>query len=176
MAKLRKFVAYRRLERPFTRISKYREQSYVRTRPHLRIARFETGEASKFFPYSVHLASKDDMQIRDNALESGRQAGSRELEKKIGKGLYHFKVRVYPHHILRENPLAAGAGADRMSTGMSHSFGKSIGVAARLRKGQQIFTARVNKEGVEAARQALLKVSSKMPCRCTIIVEENKKE
>ena len=57
MAKLRKFVAYRRLERPYTRISKFREKSYVRTRTHLRIARFESGELSANFPFSVHVVS-----------------------------------------------------------------------------------------------------------------------
>ena len=46
---------------------------------------------------------------------------------------YFFQLRIYPHHILRENPLAAGAGADRMSTGMKCAFGKPISVAARVK-------------------------------------------
>lgn len=174
MAKIRKFVAYRRLERPYTRISKFKKKAYIRTRPNLRIARFEMGDLKTHFPLSVHLTTKVDVQVRDNALDSGRVAANRTLERGIGKGLYHFKIRVYPHHILRENPLAAGAGADRMSTGMSHSFGKSIGVAAQLKKGQAIYTAHIPKEGLAIAREALKKASAKMPCKCAIVVEENK--
>jgi len=174
MAKLRKFVAYRRLERPYTRVSKFREKSYVRSRPHLKVARFETGDAKTNFKFKVHLVAMSDVQVRDNALESGRQAGGRALEDGAGKNMYHLILRVYPHHILRENPLAAGAGADRMSTGMSHSFGKSIGVAARVFKGQQVFTAEVHKEGVEAAKEAMRKAGSKLPCRCTVTIEEIK--
>ena len=43
MAKLRKFVAYRRLERPYTRFSKYKRANFVRGRPTCIIARFESG-------------------------------------------------------------------------------------------------------------------------------------
>ena len=61
-------------------------------------------------------------------------------------------IRIYPHHIMRENPLATGAGADRMSTGMKKSFGKTIGVAARVHKGQTLVTVNVN--GLEQIPQS----------------------
>ena len=140
----------------------------------MKMVKFEMGDLSTVFPFKLNLISKEEVQVRDNALDAGRTACNRALERKLGKGMYHFTVRTYPHHVLRENPLAAGAGADRMSTGMSHSFGKIIGTAARLRKGQAIMTAEVQKEGIATAKEALRKASAKMPCKCIIEVVENK--
>ncbi|MBW3002315.1 50S ribosomal protein L16 [Candidatus Woesearchaeota archaeon] len=169
MARLRKAVAYRRLERPYTRYSKYKKMRFVRARPVCRVVRFDMGNAQKEFETSLHLVCRSDIQIRDNALEAARQTSNRALEKVLGKTGYHLKVRVYPHHVLRENPLAAGAGADRMSTGMAHSFGKVIGIAARIKKGQTIMSLRINKKDLELGRKALTKASRKFPCQFTIL-------
>lgn len=174
MARLRKFCAYRDLQRPYTRFSKYKKLSYVRTRPVCRVVRFDVGDVSKTFPFTLNLLSKSNLQIRDNAIESARQTANRLLEKELGKGGYRFMTRIYPHHILRENPLASGAGADRLSTGMAHSFGKAIGVAAQVKKGQALFTIHITKEQVPLARKALKRASYKVPCSCTIQTIENK--
>lgn len=174
MAKIRKAVSYRRLERPYTRKSKYRKLSFVRASPHSKIVRFEMGEIGKKFSHTFKLISKADIQIRHDALESARQTSNRLLEKEIGKTGYFMKIRVFPHHILRENPLAAGAGADRMSTGMQRSFGKPIGIAARVKKGQILIQLDVSKEYLETAKHALKRASYKFPCKCSIEVVENK--
>ena len=174
MARLRKFAAYRRLERPYTRISKFRTKSYVRARPVCRIVRFDMGDLSKEFECSVQLKSKDAMQIRDNAIEAARQTSNRLLQKKIGKTGWMFKIRMFPHHILRENPLASGAGADRMSTGMKCSFGKPIGIAAQIRKGQILFQIDTSKAHLAVAKEALRRASTKMPFSCSIEVVEKK--
>ncbi len=174
MARLRKFVAYRELERPYTRFSKYKKLSYVRSRPVCKVVRFDVGDVAKSFPFTLHLVSKSDLQIRDNAIESARQTSNRFLEKTLGKGGYMFMTRIYPHHVLRENPLAAGAGADRLSTGMAHSFGKSIGIAAQVKAGKPLFTIHIDKENIGIARKALKRASYKVPCKCSIITVENK--
>lgn len=172
MPRIRKFVAYRRLERPYTRVSKYRKKAFIRGSPNIHIVKFDLGNASKDFKYRVNLVSKGDLNIRHNALESARLTSNKLLETKLGKNGYHMRVRVYPHHVLRENPLAAGAGADRMSTGMSHSFGKPIGAAARVFKGQAIISVRVDKQNLDTAKAALKRASYKVPCKCSIQVEE----
>ncbi|MBW2972045.1 50S ribosomal protein L16 [Candidatus Woesearchaeota archaeon] len=174
MARIRKFAAYRRVERPYTRISKFRTKSYVRARPNCRIVRFDMGDLTKKFPCSVLLKSNSDMQVRDNALEAARQTSNRLLQKKIGKTGWMLKIRPFPHHILRENPLASGAGADRMSTGMKKSFGKPIGIAAQIKKGQIVFQIDVNKPHLAVAKDAMRRASSKMPFGTTIEVVENK--
>jgi large subunit ribosomal protein L10e len=132
------------------------------------------GDLSKEFKYSVQLKSKDAMQVRDNAIEAARQTSNRLLQKKIGKTGWMFKIRMYPHHVLRENPLASGAGADRMSTGMQKSFGKPIGIAARIRKDQILFQIDTSKQHVAVAKDALRRASTKLPCSCIIDVVERK--
>lgn len=177
MAKLRKFVAYRRLERPYTRTSKFKKLSYVRTRPHINIVRYDMGDPTKKYGYQLDLVSKAILQIRHNAIESARQTANKLLEAKLGTSGYYFKIRMYPHHILRENPLAAGAGADRMSTGMQAAFGKAISAAARItRKGQTLFTIYTNRQNIEVAKKALKRASCKIPCSTSTIVKELKLE
>jgi len=173
MAKIRKAVAYRRLERPYTRISKYREKSFIRTNPAKKIIKYNMGNTTKKFEYKLELVSKADIQIRDNAIESARQSSNRILEKKIGSANYYFHILTYPHHILRENPLAAGAGADRFSTGMSHSFGKAIGNAVQLKKGQTIINLSVDKIHLDSAKTAMKRASNKLPCSFLVRVQKN---
>ena len=173
MARLRKFSAYRKVERPYTRISKFRKKSFIRSSPNLKIVRFEMGDPRKKFNYTLELVSKTDLQIRHDAIESARQTSNRALEKALGKMGYFMKIMIYPFHILRENPLASGAGADRMSTGMKKSFGKAIGAAAQVKKGQKVCIVRVNKDGLETAKNALKRVSKKIPNSYFILVKEN---
>ncbi|MBD3309627.1 50S ribosomal protein L16 [Candidatus Woesearchaeota archaeon] len=174
MAKLRRAVAWRRLERPFTRTSKYKKLNYVRNIPNRKIVRYDMGNPKRKFSYYLDLVSKDDIQIRHNAIESARQSSNRVLELTLGKSAYQYKIRIFPHHVLRENPLAAGAGADRMSTGMKKSYGKSVGSAARVKKGQVLFTVGVQKPHIETARKALVRAKNKLPCSCSIQVREIK--
>ena len=172
MARLRKFSAYQRLERPYTRISKYTKKNFVRGGfPHMKLTRFDMGTVNKKYEAVVRLNVKKGMNIRQESLESARLVSNRYLEKTLGKN-FHLRLKVYPFHVLRENPLASGAGADRMSTGMQLSFGKTIGCAARMREGQTVFELRVDKAGVKAGREALHRSATKLPCACKIVVTE----
>jgi len=175
MVKIRKACAYRRLERPYTRVSKYKGKSYVRGNPHLIIAQYEMGSPKrKDFEYTLRLICTQNLQLRQNCIESARQACNRDLETGLGKENYHFKILMFPFHILRENPLASGAGADRVSTGMQKPFGKAIGRAAQVWAGKDVFMVRVKKEGVDVARKALHKASTKLPVTFKVEVSENK--
>ncbi len=174
MARIRRANSYRRLERPYTRISKFKKKSFIKVRPNIVIVKYDLGNLKKKFDFQVQLISKENVQIRHNALESARQTSNRVLEKTIGKKAYHMKIRTYPHHILRENPLASGAGADRMSTGMQKAFGKPISTAARIKKGQIIMHVDVNKPHILVAKKALKRASNKFPYSWNIVVKENK--
>src|SRR6056297_2412370 len=119
MAKLRRFAAYQNLERPYTRISKFSKKNFVRGgRPHSKLVKFEMGNKQKDFDITLTLNSTENINVRSNALEAARTTTNRTLEPVAGVSEYNLKIKVYPHHVLRNNPLAAGAGADRMSTGM----------------------------------------------------------
>ncbi len=176
MARLRKNVAYRNLERPYTRVSKYRELSYVKARPHIKVVRFDMGNLKGDFQVVVRLLSDKDMQIRQESIEAARQTTNKFLEKKLGKVGYYFRIRMFPHHVLRENPLATGAGADRLSTGMSHAFGKPIGVAAQVKKGKVLFEVFVDEKNVDVAKKALKRAVHKLPLSGVIKVEKVNKE
>jgi large subunit ribosomal protein L10e len=173
MAKLRRAIAWRRIERPYTRKSKYRDKTFIRAAPTNKVIRFDVGDPKKSYDYTLHLISKSDIQIRHNALESARVTANRTLEKELGKMGFYMKIRVYPHHVLRENPIAAGAGADRFSTGMKKSFGKPVGLAAQIKKGQKIFSVSVNKNALKLGKDSLRKAKNKFPCSCIIEVNKN---
>ena len=176
MPKLRKWTAYRRMERPYTRRSKFRKKAYIKVNPARGVVRFVMGDMIKKFRYSLTLKSCKNIQVRNFAIESGRQCGNRILEKEAGKNGYKMQVRVFPHHVLRENPLASGAGADRMSTGMAHSFGKPIGLAARVMKDQIICQVDVDESKLDLAQQALKRFNSKLPGKCYVEVFDNERK
>ncbi len=71
-------------------------------------------------------------------------------------------LRVYPHVLLRENKMIATAGADRLQEGMRRAFGKSTGLAARIRPGQVIFEAYVTAPNLELAQDAFRTAASKI--------------
>ena len=174
MSKLRKFCAYRNMKRAYTRKSKFRAKSFIRASPVTRIVRFDMGNLVKTdWPVKMHLVCRLDLNIRDNALESARQVANKLMEGQVGVDNFHLRIRVFPHHMMRENPIAAGAGADRISTGMSQSFGKVIGLAARVYKNTPIFEISTTPQFADKAKEALTKASKKMPASYSIIVTRN---
>jgi large subunit ribosomal protein L10e len=172
MVRLRRMRAYRNIERSNTRKSKFRKKSFVKYDPHPKITKFNFGNPNGKFKYSLILVPKSELQIRDSAIESGRQTCNKLLEETVGKENYKMTVRVYPHHILREHALASGAGADRLSTGMAHSFGKPTGVAAQVSIGQPLLQVEVDEVHLETAKKGLHRAGTKMPCKTMIIVKK----
>jgi large subunit ribosomal protein L10e len=173
MAKLRKGRAFRKLKRPYTRISKFRKKSYVRMDPHIKVIRFDMGDPNKKFEYTLELIAKSSLQIRQEALESARQICNRILEGRLGKTGFAFKIKAYPHQILREKPMATGAGADRTSTGMAAAFGKPVDVAARVKKGKELFEVKVDGANIDTAKKALKEASYKLPLSYQITISKN---
>lgn len=176
MSKKRRFSAYRALETPYTRTSKFRKKSYIRMTKNPRIVRWNMGDQRGKYEYVYRLISMGSLQVRDLSIESARMVANKVLESALGQTGYYLHLRVYPHHVLREHSLASGAGADRMSTGMAHPFGKPIGIAAQFKKGQVIMNAFVNKEHLQLAKSALSKARTKMPGNYTIQLERLHKE
>lgn len=169
---LRPGRCYRKLERPYTRQSiRVPRKGYVKGVPGKKITNFEMGKKGEY-DTRVFLRASRPVQIRHNALESARVSAVKFLEKNIGKGAsFFFKIRVYPHHVIRENALATGAGADRFQQGMRQSFGKPIGTAARVHASQPLMEVQVNRPNVNTAKTAMKRASHKMPTPCKITVE-----
>ncbi len=176
MASLRKANAYsRRHVVPFTRVSKKKQKSYIKVVPPQKIVKFSMGEGKLYntgkLPHVLKVVSTDSVQLRHNALESCRQFINKKLDKDLA-GQYFFKVVPYPHHIQRENKMLTGAGADRMQTGMQLSFGKSMGKAAILKPGSEVFViALATPKGVVIARHVINQIKPKLPGRTKVLYE-----
>lgn len=170
MATLRKGICYRHVTRAYTRKSKYKAKSFIKAIPASKIVRFHMGDTKVDFPRKVMLVTKERMQIRHNALESARVLVNRHLQKAFGNSGYHFLVHLYPHHVLRENKMLTGAGADRMQKGMQKSFGRAVGVAAQARVGTVVFTIFVPEANVVIAKKSMEMARARMPGTYSVVV------
>lgn len=163
----------RKLERPYTRVSqKNPRKSYVVGVPMPKIHQFRMGNPHIDAEIVLYLISKDGVQIRHNALEAARVVAHSYLEKKIGSSNYYMQILRYPFHVIREKPIATGAGADRYSQGMRLAFGRPAGVALQVKPGTKIVMIKTKKDYLEIAKEALKKFRSKIPARCSIEVSE----
>lgn len=141
----------------------YTRRKYMGGVPGSKIVQFEMGNLSQEFPTEVDLIVEEACQIRHSALEAARITANRRLMKDVGRSNFHFKVRVFPHHVLRENKQATGAGADRVSEGMRLAFGKAVGTAARVEPGQKIMTVFSSPQYLEKIKDALRHSGHKLP-------------
>jgi len=159
-----------RQQRSYTRVAtKSPDRNYIGATPQLRIRQFNMGNPLLKYDTVVDLLTKESIDIRDNAIESVRMTVNRKLVKDLGKDAYFMKVRVYPSHIHRENKQAQGAGADRVSQGMTLNFGVPVGRAARVRAGQVIMSVLCMDAQKEIVKTALGRAKSKFSCKVEII-------
>lgn len=162
----------RKIERPYTRVSKsVPRKSYVVGVPFPKIHQFEMGNRLGEYNVAMYAVAKQSVQIRHNALEAARIVAGKFLEKMLGTD-YFFKILLFPHHVLREKPIATGAGADRYSQGMRQSFGKPTGMAVQIKQGQRLILLRINKENLEIGKKALKKAGLKISTPISVVVEQ----
>lgn len=153
----------------------YTRREYTGGVPQSILLQFESGTQHRDYPITLILVSNERCQIRSQALEAGRIAMNRHLEKHIGKNNFFSKVRLVPHEILRENKQATGAGADRVSQGMRRAFGTNVGTAARVKQDQAVMECRTMPEFAKHAKEALWKAGMKMPAPCRVTVTKGLK-
>lgn len=157
---------YRRLERPYTR------KKYMGGVPGSKVVHYDMGNLNVEFPVTLTLVVKEPCQIRHTALEAGRITANRYLMAYLGRLNFHLKLRVYPHQVLRENKQATGAGADRVSSGMRHAFGKAVGTAARVHSDQKVFSVSTTPQNVAHAKKALKRAGQKLPTPVYIVIDK----
>jgi len=150
----------------------YTRKEYMRGTPQSKITIFDMGDLqnAENFDVKISLVAKEGGQITHSALEASRISSNRYIQKHLGPAGYCLKCRVYPHVILRENKMAAGAGADRISDGMRRSFGKPVSLGANVKKGQKLITIGMRASGFPVAKMALKRAGQKigMPTRISI--------
>ncbi|MCQ8894239.1 MAG: 50S ribosomal protein L16 [Methanolinea sp.] len=150
----------------------YTRREYMGGIPGSKVVQFDMGNLTDEFPLVVSLAVDEACQIRHTALEAARISINRHLIKDVGRMNYRLKLRVFPHHVLRENKQATGAGADRVSEGMRLAFGKPVGTAARVTPGQEIFSVYTTPQYLDQAKNALKAGSHKLPSPTHVTIRE----
>jgi len=138
--------------------------------PGSKVVHYDMGNLQDEFPVMLDLVIREPCQIRHTSLEAARVAANRYLMKVVGRTNFHLKLRAYPHHVIRENKQATGAGADRVSSGMRMAFGKAVGTAARVEAGQKLFTLGVTPQYLNDAKIALTRAGHKLPSPIQIVI------
>jgi large subunit ribosomal protein L10e len=159
---------YRQISKPA-----YTRREYITGIPGSKIAQHKMGDKHKEpedYPVQISLLVEEEVQLRHGSMEASRLSANRHLIKELGENNYKMVLRKFPHHVIRENKQATGAGADRVSDGMRQSFGKIVGTAARIQKGERLFTAYCEVDQAEAVKEAFRRAYNKIspPCRITV--------
>ncbi len=176
---LRKATCYSKTKPvPYTRKSKKQKLSYIKAVPNSKVTKYRMGDISGFkagkYKTIMTIRTKEFVQMRDTALEATRQYLNRFLTEGMGKEFY-FELRPYPHHVIRENKMLTGAGADRMSTGMALSFGRTTDRAALIKEGSAIFIIGVtNTKHEQTVRKLVNSMKSRLPCKIMVETEYKK--
>lgn len=174
---LRKASAYSKKRiMPFTRNSRAKAKAYIKVIPHSKIAKYTGGNhgasVDGTHKYAVKIVSEQKCLVRDNALESIRMLLTKMLDEKV-PGQYYLKINVHPHHFLRENKTAAGAGADRISTGMTQAYGIVIGRAAIVGAGENLATVTCTDEKTaRTIKDFMPSIKAKIPSKTKIVFQK----
>jgi large subunit ribosomal protein L10e len=155
----------------WTRFSRSKpRKSFIKAMPHADLHQFRMGVMKPDYDLVLSLKADGPVILRDNAIESARQSSNKHLEK-MAPGAFYFMVRVYPHHVIRENKMIAGAGADRLQKGMRQAFGRPTDRAARLKTGTKLFTVYSYKANEEHLKLALVRAQKKISGNFRIVAE-----
>ncbi|MFC6731627.1 MULTISPECIES: 50S ribosomal protein L16 [unclassified Haladaptatus] len=160
---------YRDIDKP-----SYTRREYITGIPGSKVAQYKMGAVDADpddYPVQISLVLEEACQIRHGSLEAARLSANRALIKQLGEGNYKMILRKFPHQVLRENKQATGAGADRVSDGMRLAFGKPVGTAARIQKGERLFTAWCDVKDAPVVKDAFRRAYNKVTPPCRIVVE-----
>ncbi|MHA2182231.1 MAG: 50S ribosomal protein L16 [Promethearchaeota archaeon] len=142
-----------------------------------KIARYWGGNKEvdwKDWDLTVGLKVNHQIQISSNSLEAIRITINGVLQRKLGRLNYRLRIRPKPFQKIRENRMLAFAGADRVQSGMRNSFGRSMGLAARVRAGQIIADVGISIKNLALVRDRLRVASMKVSSSCQIVILEYK--
>ncbi|CAC27062.1 60S ribosomal protein L10 [Guillardia theta] len=153
----------------------YPKSRYCRGVPEPKIKLYDLGNKScdeKSLPLCVHLISDDFQQISSESIESARVACNKYLTTKVGKDLFHLKIRIHPFHVIRINKMLSCAGADRLQSGMRGAFGKPCGLTSRVTKNQVLISVRSKSSKAYEVIESLRRAKFKFPGKQKIIISQ----
>ncbi len=156
---------------PWARISTSKpRKSFVKGAPRPKVRQYNMG-TDKRFELEVELVPDFGLHLRDNAIESARQAVNKQLEKTLIDN-YFLQVVSYPHLVVREHSALGVAGADRISKGMKKAFGKPKGRMAQVRAGDAVLRARIMEKDLPALKEAFKRGQAKLSGSYTLIIRD----
>ena len=150
-------------------------REYARGGSQSKIVRFWGGHKEKDWAdwdLVVGLKVNHQIQISSNSLEAIRITINSSLQKSVGRLNFRLRIRPKPFQKIRENRMLAFAGADRVQSGMRNSFGRSMGVAARVRAGQIIVDVGTSIKDLPLVRDRLRVASMKISSSCQTVILE----
>ena len=149
-------------------------KNFIKALPHTSLLIFNMGNKKGTFEIIMRLVAEQSVQLRSNALEASRQVTNKYLEREI-PNQYSLRIVPYPHNVMREKKFATGAGADRISQGMTLSFGRPTAVAARVFAGDTVYELKTfathRKLGVVALKRAAMKLSGTYKIKVETLTE-----
>jgi large subunit ribosomal protein L10e len=148
-------------------------REYARGGSQSKIVRYWGGnkeQAWQDWELVVGLKVDRQIQISSNSLEAIRITINGVLQRKLGRQNFRLRIRPKPFQKIRENRMLAFAGADRVQSGMRNSFGRSMGVAARVRAGQIIVDVGTHLRNLAVVRDRLRIASMKVSSPCQIVI------
>ncbi|PSQ43475.1 50S ribosomal protein L16 [Halobacteriales archaeon SW_7_68_16] len=160
---------YREISKP-----PYTRREYISGIPGSKIAQHKMGTVDTDpddYRVQMSLVVEEEVQLRHDAMESSRLSANRHLLKEVGQENYKMILRKFPHHVLRENKQATGAGADRVSDGMRQAFGKIVGTAARIDAGDRLFTLWCDVDDADVGKESFRRAYNKIAPPCRVVVE-----
>jgi large subunit ribosomal protein L10e len=154
----------------------FQKSRYLRGVPEAKIRIFDVGAKTApvdEFSHVVHMFCDEEEQLSSEALEAARISANKYLTNKAGKTAFHMRVRAHPFHVVRGNKMLSCAGADRLSQGMRHAYGKPMGLVARVHIGQILVSIRCKEVHLVHAVEALRRAKFKFPGRQKIVISKN---
>ena len=148
---------------------------YNRGVPDSKIRIYDTGNklaSVEEFPFCCHLVSYEKEYVSSESLEAARIAANKHLVTYAGKDAFHLRIRAHAFHVLRINKMLTMAGADRLQTGMRHSWGKTYGLVARVKRRQILMSIRTKDKMEKVALRALVLAKSKFPGLQKVVVSK----
>jgi large subunit ribosomal protein L10e len=150
------------------------KKNYIKAMPRTALLIFNMGTKNDSYNMLFTLKAKRNIQLRSNSMNAARLAANMYLEREI-PGEFFMRIVPFPHNVIREKKFASGAGADRVSQGMTLSFGKPSSVAARVFTGDVVIEIKTDAKNKDVAREALKRASSKLSGSFAIVMAEAKK-
>lgn len=153
--------------------SRSHRREFVRGGADTKIRMFDFGNRETgidTFEVRVGLVVLQDRRISHFTLEAIRVSLNRRLQVDMPKNAFHCRVRAHPHDVYREHAMMAFAGADRLSSGMRNSFGRPVGLCARVKAGSVILETGCELKYINQVKKALQVSGNKICSRVKVVM------